>query len=448
MGEDPASSIIGHLVAIVLLTLANAFFSASEMAMTSTDKGRFQELAEEGDIAAEKVLRILSEPSRYVAIIQLGITMSGFFNAALAARGLSAPFGTWLARVFSLPHAHNIAFFIIVLLLCLFTVIFGEHLPKCLVVQNTERFARRYSGFLRGLGIIALPLVQFTEGFTNVILRFLGTDMKHLEAKVTREKIRSLVEVGQEQGVLGPTEREMIDSVIEFDDKQAEEIMTARTEVFMIDVDDPPEAYTREMLTLKYSRIPVYEDNPDNILGILYIKDYLLHAYRHGFKNVNIRGILRPAYFVPERKNVNDLFAELQDARRHMALLIDEYGGFSGIVTMEDLIEEIMGNIDDEYDHDAPEIDEISPGVYRVHGTISIKEFNSETGAEIDEDSEDFDTIGGFIIKQLDYIPDDGEQPTVFFENLEFRVLRIAEKRIRDIRLIVHDMPEAEVESE
>src|SRR5699024_8951640 len=206
---------------------------------------------------------------------------------------------------------------------------------------------------------------------------------------ITLEEIKSMVEVGHEQGIINPTEREMIDSVISFDDKLAEEVMTARTEVFIIDVEDTIEEYLKDMLSLKHSRIPVCDGDADNIIGILYIKDFLLEAYKVGFNNVNIRRILRPAYFIPERKNINELFTELQEGRKHMAILIDEYGGFSGIVTMEDLLEEIVGDIDDEYDHDEPDIRIIDKKSYMVKGSISIKELNSNLDTEFDEDSED-----------------------------------------------------------
>ena len=436
MGEDPGNPLWMFLLITLILTGVQGFFSAAEMALASVDKNKFQERAEEGEGTAKRVLLLLAEPSRLMATMQWGITLCGFFNAALAAHGLGQPLGAFLAH-YGMPRtvAYDVAFIATIFMLCLFILVFGEHLPKRLVAQDADRFIYRYSALLLLFVRLSKPFVRFTQRFTTGILKLLGVDLKRLEVKVTREKIRSWVEVAQEQNVLGEAERAMIESVIDFDDRQADEIMTARTEVFMIDIDDPPEAYTREMLSLKYSRIPVYKDNPDNILGLLYIKDYLLQAYKKGFDGVRIASLLRPAYFVPERKNVSDVFAEMQNTRRHMALLIDEYGGFSGLVTMEDLIEEIMGDIDDEYDHDEPDIYEESPGIYRVHGTISIKEFNSETGAEIDEDSEDYDTIGGFLISRLDYIPEDGERPVVEEQGMRFHVLKVEDKRLRDIRV-------------
>ena len=210
----------------------------------------------------------------------------------------------------------------------------------------------------------------------------------------------------------------------------------------MIDLEDPIEDYLAEMMELKYSRIPVYDGDVDDILGILYLKDFLLEAYKVGFKNVNIKKILRPAYYIPERKNINDLFNELQEKKMHMAILIDEYGGFSGIVTMEDLIEEIVGDIDDEYDHDEPDIMKIDDNTYVAKGVISVKEFNSNVGSELDDDSEEYDTLGGFLIDLIGYIPDDGDKVKVEYENLEFNIEEVNEKRIQVVRIIVNEIEE------
>lgn len=435
MGDDPGSPILTQLIIIAILTLINAFFAAAEMAMVSVDKNQFSSQAEDGDKKAQRVLTLLSEPSRFLSTIQVGITLAGFFNSASAAIGLSGHLSAFLMR-FGIPFASDLGFILITIILSYITLVFGELVPKRVALQNPERFAKLSIGVIAAIAAFLGPVVRFLSFSTNLTLRILGVDLSSIEEKVSREEIRSLIEVGQEQGVINPVEREMIDSVISFDDKQAEEIMTARTEVFMIDIEDPLDTYVSDLLNLKFSRIPVYEDNPDNIIGVLYLKDFFAEAYRkQSFTDVNIRGLLRPAFFVPERKNINDMFTEMQDDRRHMALLIDEYGGFSGVVTMEDLIEEIMGDIDDEYDHDEPDISQISDNVYQVNGSLSIKEFNNETHADIDEDSDDYDTVGGFIISQLDYIPRDGERPTVEYDNLVFNILRVEDKRIREVRV-------------
>lgn len=431
------------LMLIIALLFINAFLSAAEMAMLSVHKERLRDMAEDGDRRAARVLALMKEPRRFMQLIRVGITLAGFFNVAIAARFLSPTLAAFLTARLHLPCAGEIAFVLIVAVFSYLCLLFGELVPKRIVLQHPDRFAFMGIGLIRLLAHLLKPFSTFLTASSNLLLRLLGIDVSLTEDKVTREEIRSIIEVGHAQGVINPAEREMIDAVIGFDDQQAEEIMTARTEVFMIDIDDPLDEYIGEMLNLKYSRIPVYEDNPDNIIGILYLKDFLQQAYKKGsFRDIKIRGILRPAFFVPERKNINDLFTEMQEGRKHMAVLIDEYGGFSGLVTMEDLIEEIVGDIDDEYDHDEPDISQIDDHTYRIKGTISIKEFNSETGADIDEDSDDFDTIGGFLINVLDYIPEEGERPVVEYENLIFHVLNVQEKRIKDIRVEVLERPE------
>lgn len=436
MGDDPGSPQFAYWIVLIILFVIHVFLAASEMAIVSSDKGKLQDLAEDGDRRAQRLLTLLGTPSRLITAIHMTMNVIGLGIAALLTVHFSPLVGVWLAAKTGIPYVYNITLVLMLFIISFLMLTFGESIPKRIVLQAPERFAFTANWFLAMLALVTKPFLRCMSGTTNTALRLLGFDATRTEERVTREEIRSIVEVGQEQGVINPHEREMIDSVISFDDKQAEEVMTARTEVFMIDITDPLEHYISEMLSLKYSRIPVYEDNPDNIIGILYLKDFFIQAYKkRSFSDVNIRGILRPAYLIPERKNINDLFCEMQDNQRHMALLIDEYGGFSGLVTMEDLIEEIVGDIDDEYDHDEPDIYPTGENTYHVHGTISIKEFNSEIGSDIDEDSDDFDTIGGFLINMLDYIPEDGERPVVEVDNLIFHILRVEEKRIKDIRV-------------
>lgn len=438
MEADPGVSVLGQLLLIFILILLNAYFAASEMAMVSVDKKRITEKAEEGNKKANMLLKLLKEPSRFLSTIQIGITLAGFFSAASAARGLSGRLGLVLEGL-GIPFANDVSFIGITLLLSYITIVFGELVPKRVALLNAEKYAMFSVRGINFIYKIMSPFVSFLSFSTNTMLNFLGMKNEGMEQKITLEEIKSMVEVGHEQGIINPVEREMIDSVISFDDKLAEEIMTARTEVFLIDVEDSIEEYLTEMLTLKHSRIPVCDGDADNIIGVLYIKDFLLEAYKVGFNNVDIRRILRPAYFIPERKNINELFSELQEGRKHMAILIDEYGGFSGIVTMEDLLEEIVGDIDDEYDHDEPDIRVIDKKSYMVKGAISIKELNSNIGTEFDEDSEDFDTLGGMLIHLLGYIPEDGDQKLIEFDNLEFHIDEIREKRIQLVRVVLKE---------
>lgn len=437
--EDSGPQVWLQIFILILLTMLNAFFAASEMAMVSVDRKKLSNMVEEnGNRRAKMLLDLLKEPSRFLSTIQVGITLAGFFSAGSAASGLSKELGVYMSE-YGIPYANNISFALITIILAFFNLVFGELVPKRIALQNAEKFSMLAIPFVNFVAKFMKPFVWLLSLTTNAVLRILGQKTEGVEEKVTLEEIKSLVEVGQEQGVINSVEREMIDSVIGFDDKFAEDIMTARTEVFMIDVESSIDDYAGEMMELKYSRIPVFEDDIDNIIGILYMKDFLKEAFENGFDDVNIRKILKPAYFVPERKNINDLFLELQESKLHMAVLIDEYGGFSGIVTMEDLIEEIMGDIDDEYDHDEPDFRRISPTACYAKGSISIKELNSQIGSKFEEDTEDFDTLGGLLIYKLGFIPNDGEKYDLEIEDIKFEIELVKDKRIQDVKIIVPD---------
>jgi putative hemolysin len=441
MDDDAGPQVFGQLLILFILILVNAFFAASEMAMISVDKNKISARADDGDKKAKMLLDLLREPSRFLSTIQVGITLAGFFTSASAAVGISNDLARILSRL-GIPFAKDIAFVSITLMLGYFTLVLGELVPKRIALQNAEKFSMFSIRIINLIAKIMNPFVSFLSFSTNTVLRLFGISTEGVEEKVTLEEIRSIVEVGQEQGIINPSEKEMIDSVIGFDDKLAEEIMTARTEVFMIDLNDPLEEYITEMLELKYSRIPVYKDDLDNIQGILYLKDVLKEAYHVGFDKIDINKILRPAYFIPERKNVNALFNDLQANRQHMAILIDEYGGFSGIVTMEDLIEEIMGDIDDEYDHDEPELKKIDDYTYLAKGAISIKDLNYNLGTKLDEDSENYDTLGGLLLDLLGYIPEDGDKQLVEYENIQFHIEEVSEKRIQLVRIVLENEEE------
>lgn len=445
MEADAGASVLGQFLLIFILILLNAYFAASEMAMVSVDKKKVAERAEKGNKKARMLLDLLKEPSRFLSTIQIGITLAGFFSSASAARGLSGRLGLLISGLgVPLRLSDDIAFVGITLILSYITIVFGELIPKRIALINAEKYAMFAIRGINFIYKIMSPFVTLLSFSTNTVLRILGYKHENVEQKITLEEIKSMVEVGHEQGIINPTEREMIDSVISFDDKMAEEIMTARTEVFLIDVEDPIDEYLTDMMTLKYSRIPVCEGDADNIIGVLYIKDFLLEAYKVGFAKVDVRRILRPAYFIPERKNINELFKELQEGRMHMAILIDEYGGFSGIVTMEDLLEEIVGDIDDEYDHDEPDIRVIDTNSFLAKGSISIKELNSNIDTEFDEGSEDYDTLGGMLIHMLGYIPDDGDQKLIEYENIEFHIEEIRDKRIQLVRVVLKEIVDDE----
>ncbi len=259
------------------------------------------------------------------------------------------------------------------------------------------------------------------------------------------EEVMSILEAGQESGVLKEEGKKMINSIFALDDKLAYEIMTPRTDVFVIDIEDPPEEYVDDLMKLRYSRIPVCQGETDNIIGILNIKDYLIQAWEKGFESVDIASILRTPYFVPETKNIDALLFELQKMKQQIAILIDEYGGFSGIVTMEDIIEQVVGDIDDEYDEEEEIIDKVDDHIYLVDGDVSLEDLDEELG--IDLTSETSETIGGFLIDMLGEIPDANDVGRIItFENYQFKIMAIQDRRIERVKIYILDPAEQEAE--
>jgi putative hemolysin len=434
MESGPDGSIMLQLLLIFFLTLINAFFASAEMAIVSLNKNKLRMLSEDGNKKAILLEKLLEEPSKFLATIQVGITLAGFFASASAATGISDDFAKVLQEI-GIPYSHQIAIVAITIVLSYITLVFGELYPKRIALQNAENIAMFAVKPLVFVSKVTKPFIRLLSGSTNLLVKITGFQTENLEEKVSKEEIRSLIEVGQEHGVINETEKEMIESIFEFDNKRAEEIMTPRTEVFLIDISSPSSKILKGVLEEQYSRIPVYEEDSDNIIGILYLKDFFLEASIHGFEGVDIRKILRTPYFVPETKNIDDLFKELQKSNNHMAILIDEYGGFSGIVTIEDLIEEVMGNIFDEYDEVEPEIMKIDNNTFIVNGLLSIDEFNDYLDTDLE--SEHSETIGGFVVDLLGSIPNDGEEEVVEYENLIFKIEDVKEKRIEKVRVCI-----------
>lgn len=431
MDPEPMS-LVSQFILILVLTLLNAFFASAEMAIVSVNRNRIKMLADDGNKKASLLVDLLEEPNKFLSTIQVGITLAGFFSSASAATGISEVIGASLSQL-GIPYAQSISLVVITIILSYFTLVFGELVPKRIALQKSEQMAMLSVRPIVFVFKFAKPFVKLLSLSTNVLLRVIGMSDMDLEEKVSREEIKSLVDAGEEYGVINQIEKEMINSIFDFDDKLAKEVMTPRTEVYMINSKLP--LSIEELLEENYSRIPVYEGDMDNIIGILYLKDFLHEAYQVGFENVDIKKLLHRPYFVPECKNIDQLFKELQKSKKHLAVLIDEYGGFSGIVTIEDLIEEVMGDINDEYDDDDPVIRKIDNDTYMVNGLISIKELNDKLHLNLDEETEDYDTLGGFLINQIDYIPSETEECMVEYENLLFKVQCVKDKRIETVKI-------------
>jgi len=436
-----SDSILLQLFLIFILVVINAFFSATEMAVVSLNKNKINYMANDGDKRAKLLVRLLKEPNKFLATIQVGITFAGFLASASAAVSISAHISIFIKKIniaFISHVSDEISLVIVTLVLSFITMVLGELLPKRIALQNSEKIALFVARPIIIISKIIIPFVKILTVTTNFFCSILNLDNDSNEEKVTEEEIRMMIDVGEENGVLNETEKEMIDGIFEFDNTLAKEIMTPRTNVFSINIKTPIIELMDSILEEQYSRMPVYEDETDNIIGILFMKDLFSAMNKKELEHIDIKEILRPAYFVPETKNIDILFRELQKSKNHMAILIDEYGGFSGIVTIEDLIEEVMGNIFDEYDEDyesSEYIKKVDNSTYMVSGLVGIDEINEKL--ELNLPSEHFDTVGGFVIDLIGSIPKEDEEHIVEYENLTFRVEKIDEKRIELIKLCI-----------
>ncbi len=425
---------------IVLIMIINALVVASKRALDYIDRNVIKEMLEDepDNRKLKAVTAFLSKPSKYhyadhaasfISIIvcfivfnllMLMIDLSGTFpeDFGLYKDG----FGVLVLFLF------NLGFYIV------YTAL-SDILPKKLAAQSSETTGISLIGFQQFIYYLTLPLVWICKGIANVFLKIMGKKTDVDDSYFSEDKVMSMLDRGQESGEIKEEGRKMIDSIFEFDDLLAYEIMTPRTDVFMIDLDDDRSEYFDEMMELTHSRIPVYQGDPDNIVGILHIKDYLYNASKKGFDNINLKKLLRPAYFVPETKNIDSLFRELQKNKQHLAILIDEYGGFSGIVSVEDIIEQIVGDIDDEFDEEDRIIEKIDDSTFIVDGNVYLDDLEEETDVELE--SETSETIGGFIIDLMGEIPKERvKYEPVRYEDYEFTILKVKDRRIEKIRIV------------
>jgi len=421
-------SLLLEFIVIVALTGINAFFSSAEMAIVSINKNKLKILVEEGNRKAIMLENLMKEPSKFLSTIQVGITLAGFFASASAATGLSQYLSIYLRKL-GIPYSGQISMILITFVLSYITLVFGELIPKRIALKSSEKIALSSVGTIVTVSKIFSPFVKFLTFSTNIVLTALKMKEDNIEEKVSKEELRSLVEVGREHGIINEVEKEMIENIIEFDEKVAREIMIPRTKVFLIDKNISVDELFEKKEVEVYSRIPVYEDEADNIVGILFMKDLMIEAYRKGFQNVKLPEIMQEAYFVPETKNVNELFNEMQSEKKHIAILIDEYGGFSGIVTLEDLIEEVMGNISDEFDADDSSIKKLSANKYLVNGELSLNDLNDYFHIELE--SKHYDTLSGLLIEHMGYIPEDNEDiEPIIIDEISFKPKRVKDKKI------------------
>ncbi len=434
--DDPGS-IIFKLVLLFVLILVNAFFAMSEIAIISLNDNLIQKQAEDGSKKAKQIVKLTENPSNFLSTIQIGVTLAGFLTSASA----SQSFGTMLAEKLvslQIPIPDSIirgfSVVLITVVMSYFSLVLGELAPKRIAMQKSEKIAFAVVGILLVVKKLTSPFVKVLSASTNLIVRIFGLDPNADDEVVTEEEIRMMVDVGQEKGVIEDIQKEMINNIFEFDDIDVSDIMTHRTDMCAVEESENLETVIEIAIENGYSRIPVFREDPDNIIGIVYVKDLLQYVASTLPKDKGPKDIMREAYYVPFSKNCGELFSEMSEKRVSMAVVVDEYGGTAGIVTMEDLLEAIVGNIRDEYDTDeAEDIVEVDENVFTVDGTAYIEEVNELIDDVIPEG--DYDTLGGFIISQLGFLPKDGDMNEIVFKNVKFTILNVEDKRIGKVRV-------------
>ncbi len=431
-----------QIILLIALIFANAFFAAAEIAFISLNDAKIDILAKEGNKKAKKIKNMLINPSKFLATIQIGITLAGFLSSAFASEAFAsklAPILNNLIPFLSLEVWNSISIILITIILSYFTLIFGELVPKRMAMKNYEKIAFATIGIIRAISIIMAPFVKFLTVSTNLVSRLFGVSETD-EETVTEEEIRMMVDVGEEKGTIDKEEREMINNVFEFNDTCVSEIMVPRTEIYAVDMNMSISKVIEEITNdedFRYSRLPVYDETIDEIKGVVYIKDILLSTKN---KNVKIKTLVKEAYFVPETKPVNELFEELRKNRKQIAIVVDEYGGTAGIVTMEDILEEIVGEIYDEYDEVEKIYEKIDENTYVINGFMAVSEVEKILDIEIPEG--DYDTISGYLIEELGRIPSEKEKPIIETKEVTYKVEKVKDKRIVKIKACKNEIVE------
>lgn len=433
---------------IVFFIVLNGIFAASEIALVSANRREIQEDADaDGKKAkkAKRVLKLIENPTRFLSTIQIGITMFGFINGVIAADAFSNLISDQIANWtgFDTLIIIPVVTFIITLILTYFQVIFGELVPKRIAMKSPERVSYIFIGFLSVIAVIMKPFVVLLTSSANLIIRLFGINPQDDDDTLSEEELILELNASESKGFIDSSENEMIQNIFEFDSTTVEEVMTHRTEVSAINVNSTRDELVKFVTNEKYTRFPVYEETLDKIVGTLHVKDLLKYLSDHEDKNeFDIQEILRDPLFVPQSKNTRALFREMKLTKTHIAIVIDEYGGTAGIITFEDLIEEILGNISDEYDEDEEEIQAISEDRYEIDGLIDLDDVEDLINAGLP--IEDYDTLSGFLLGQLGRFPEADESIVVVYGHYRFEVLSYEDKIIE--RVLVTRVEEEPIE--
>lgn len=424
------------LLQIILIAL-NAFFAATEIAVISLNEKKVRALADDGNKKAVKMLKIIEEPTQFLSTIQIGITLAGFLGSAFAADNFAEVLSTAISKAFNLSAdntkiINTVAVVLVTLILSYFTLIFGELVPKRIAMKHKEKLANSVCGIISFLAAVLKPIIWFLTVSTNAVLRLVGIDPHEKEEPVSEEDIVLMLDAGADEGSLDHDDIEYIKNVFKLDKMTAEDVMTPRKSVVSISYD----ASDKEILEIieeeSYSRIPVYEDNPDKIIGILHACDYLL---KRNERNFNLKSILHTPVFVPETVSLDVLFKDMQTDHNHLAVVVNEYGETSGIVTMEDILEEIVGEIWDERDEEIDEFKKIGDNTYKVLCTASLEDFREYFKLE-DEEELDVSTVNGWITEITGIIPE--VNYSFDYKNLTVTITKADQFMTHEIKVVVH----------
>ncbi|MBE6967617.1 MAG: HlyC/CorC family transporter [Ruminococcaceae bacterium] len=420
------------LLQIFLIAL-NAIFASAEIAVLSISEAKLERMANDGNGKAKRLFRLTREPARFLATIQVAITLSGFLGSAFAADNFSEPLVDWVIRLgVNIPRAtlDTIAVVLITLILSYFTLVFGELVPKRLAMKKSEKVALGISGLVSGIAALFRPIVFFLSVSTNVVLRLLGIDPNEAEDQVSEEEIRMMVDAGSEKGTIDTHEKEFIQNVFEFNDITAGEIAIHRTDVALLWLEDDVDVWAHTIFEARHTLYPVCDGSADNVVGILNAKDYF--PLKEKTRENILAAAVHPAFFVPETVKADVLFRNMKKSRNSMAVVLDEYGGMVGIVTLQDLVEELVGDLNDDIpdlDNPEPYIEKTGECSWEIHGNIALELLEAATGLELA--TEEYDTFTGMVFDALGAVPGDGEQEiSLELENLWVRILKIEAHQI------------------
>lgn len=419
------------LIQVVLIFL-NAYFAATEIAVISLNKTKLKKMAEEGDKTAKRLYKLAEQPAGFLSTIQIGITLAGFLGSAFAADNFAGPlvnllYYEWGMNGISIGVLNTICVVVITIILSYFTLVFGELVPKRIAMQKPYVVAKFTSKVVYGLSILMKPVIWFLSMSTNLVLKLFRLKVETEEESVTEDEIKLMVELGEETGSVEENEKKWIQNIFEFNDTIVREIMTPSRDVQYITVDATKKEIIELVKKTNHSRFPVCKTDLNDIIGILNIKDIIINGDK------NLIDLVRPAYFVPETTLADDLFHNMQTTKNPFAIVVDEYGLTSGIVTSEDLVEEIVGNMYDEYDTDAtPEIIKLEDGKYQVSGNVLVSDLNEYLDSDLPI-GEDYDSIGGLIFSKLDQIPRDGTHVSIDCGDYNLEATKILNRRIREV---------------